>query len=128
MKQKKYQGYKDLTVYQPAYNTAIEIFNETKHFPKEEKYALIDQIRRSSRSVASNISESWGKRMYRNYFINKLSDSYAESLETQTWLDFSMDHRYIKKDRYDDISEKYDKICAMLFGMMRKPEKFVIKL
>ncbi len=75
---------------------AMEIFELTKNFPKEEKYSLIDQIRRSSRSVPANISESWGKRMYRSHFVNKLSDSYAEANETQTWLDFSFAHGYMK--------------------------------
>ena len=62
------KGYKDLEVYQLSFRMALEIFEETKGFPKEEKYSLIDQIRRSSRSVSSNIAEAWGKRMYRNHF------------------------------------------------------------
>jgi len=92
------KGYKDLDVYQLSYRMAVEIFEETKNFPKEEKFSLTDQIRRSSRSVASNIAESWGKRLYRNHFISKLSDSYAEANETQTWLDFSIAHHTCKKN------------------------------
>ena len=122
------KGYKDLRVYRLSFETAIEIFEETKSFPKEEKYSLTDQIRSSSRSVSANIAEAWGKRMYRNHFVNKLSDSYAESNETQTWLDFSLSHRYIKKERHKYFSEKYDQICRMLFSMMKSPEKFIISL
>ena len=78
------KGYKDLEVYKLSYRMSIEIFIETKNFPREEKYSLIDQVRRSSRSVPVNIAEAWGKRMYRNHFVNKLSNSYAEANETQT--------------------------------------------
>lgn len=124
----KYSGHKDLIVYQLAYQTAIEIYNETMNFPRDEKYSLIDQIRRSSRSVASNIAESWGKRMYPNHFVSKLSDSYAESLETQTWLDFSLSHNYLTKERYGYLHGNYARICAMLFNMMRRPDKFLISI
>ncbi|MCK4330070.1 four helix bundle protein [candidate division WOR-3 bacterium] len=122
------KGYKDLDVYQLSYKMAIEIFEETKNFPKEEKFSLTDQIRRSSRSIASNIAESWGKRMYRNHFVNKLSDSYAEANETQTWLDFSLSHSYMNKERYDYFTDNYDHISRMLFNMMKNPEKFLLKL
>ena len=107
---------------------AIEIFIETKNFPREEKYSLIDQVRRSSRSVPVNIAEAWGKRMYRNHFVNKLSNSYAEANETQTWLDFCFSHEYLKKDRYKYFSENYDHICRMLFNMMKNPGKFLFTL
>lgn len=122
------KGHKDLDVYQLSYRMAIEIFEETKGFPKEEKYSLTDQIRRSSRSVPVNISEAWGKRMYHNHFVSKLSDSYAEANETQTWLEFSLAHGYIKKERYKYFSENYDHICRMLFNMMKHPEKFLLSL
>ena len=122
------KGYKDLQVYQLSYRIAIEIFEETKGFPKEEKFSLTDQICKSSRSIPANISEAWGKRMYRNHFVNKLSDSYAESNETQTWLDFCLSHNYVKKERYEYFSENYDHISRMLFNMMRNPEKFLMSL
>ena len=89
------KGYRDLEVYRLSFKMALEIFEETKNFSKEEKYSLTDQIRRSSRSVSGNIAEAWGKRMYRNHFVSKLSDSYAEANETQTWLDFSLAHHYL---------------------------------
>lgn len=122
------KGYRDLEVYKLAFKMALEIFEETKGFPAEEKYSLVDQVRRSSRSVASNIAEAWGKRMYRNHFVSKLSDSYAEANETRTWLDFSLAHHYIGEDQYDYFAENYDHICRMLFNMMKNPEKFLITL
>jgi len=78
--------------------------------------------------VPVNISEAWGKRMYRNHFVNKLSDSYAEANETMTWLDFSYSHHYLKKERYDYFYENYDHICRMLFNMMKNPDKFILTL
>lgn len=122
------RGYRDLKVYHLSFEMAPEVFEETKRFPRDEKYALTDQIRRSSRSVSGNIAEAWGKRMYRNHFVSKLSDRYAEANETQTWLDFGLAHRYIEKDRHRYFSENYDHICRMLFNMMRSPEKFLLTL
>ena len=122
------KGYKDLDVYKLSYKMALEMFEETKKFPKEEKYALIDQLRRSSRSIPANIAESWGKRMYRNHFVSKLSDSYAEANEALTWLDFSFSHNYLEKERYEYFNENYDHICRMLFNMMKNPDKFLFKL
>ena len=107
---------------------ALEIFEETKNFSKEEKYSLTDQIRRSSRSVSGNIAEAWGKRMYRNHFVSKLSDSYAEANETQTWLDFSLAQHYLDRERYNYFTENYDHICRMLFNMMKHPGKFLVTL
>jgi len=124
----KFKGYKDLEVYKLAFKMALETYEETKKFPKEEKYSLTDQIRRSSRSVPVNISEAWGKRMYRNHFVSKLSDSYAEANETQTWFDISYAHAYMKKEKYDYFTENYDHLCRMLFNMMKNPEKFILKL
>jgi four helix bundle protein len=77
------RGYRDLKIYQLAYKLAMEIFHETKTFPKEERYSLTDQIRRSSRSVAANIAEGFRKRRYPNMFISKMADSDAEATETQ---------------------------------------------
>jgi four helix bundle protein len=124
----KLAGYKDLDVYQLSYKMGFEIFDETRTFPKEERYSLTDQIRRSSRSVPANIAEAWGKRMYKNHFVSKLSDSYAEAHETQVWLDYSHDHQYLTDERYDYFCENCDHICRMLFNMMKSPDKFIIKI
>ena len=121
-------GCRDLDVYKLLYKMALEIFEETKKFPKEEKYSLTDQIRRSSRSVVANIGEAWGKRMYRSHFVSKLSDTYTEAYETQVWLDFAKAHEYLANERHDYFTDNYDHICRMLFSMMKNPDKFLIKL
>ena len=87
MEKKSYRGFRDLIVYQLSYKLAVEIFEITKTFPKEEKYALVDQIRRSSRSVPANIAEAWSRRRYPKSFVNKLIDSLGEESETEVWLD-----------------------------------------
>lgn len=120
------QGHKDLKVYQLAYKSAMEIFNESKAFPIEERYSLTDQIRRSSRSVATNIAEAFRKRRYRNMFVKKLSDSDAEATETQVWLDFSLDCGYLSRESYEKLVKGYEEIGKMLGSMMSTPEKFKI--
>jgi four helix bundle protein len=85
----QYRGFRDLKVYQLSYQLALEIFEITKEYPKEELYSLTDQIRRSSRSTPSNIAEAWRRRRYPKSFVNKLTDSLTEESETEVWLDFS---------------------------------------
>src|SRR5574341_873849 len=89
------KGHRDLKVYQLAYKMAMEIFQVSKGFPKEEKYSLTDQIRRSSRSVAANIAEGFRKRQYPKMFVSKLADADGEAAETQVWLDFARDCEYL---------------------------------
>jgi len=84
-------SFRDLRVYQMAYTLAMDIFQESKSFPKEEQHSLIDQIRRSLRSVAGNIAEGYRKRMYSKMFVSKMADADAEATETQVWLDFALD-------------------------------------
>ena len=118
------RGHKDLKVFQLAYKLAMEIFHESKSFPKEERYSLTDQIRRSSRSIAVNIAEAFRKRRYPNMFINKLSDSDAEATETQVWLDFSLDCGYLSHERHKQLAEGYEEVGRMLGSMIATPEKF----
>lgn len=120
------RGHRDLKVYQLAYTLAMQIFHDSKLFPKEERYSLMDQIRRSSRGVAANIAEAFRKRRYPNMFINKLSDSDAEAAETQVWLDFSRDCGYLSKERYEQLTKGYEEVGKMLGSMMATPEKFKI--
>jgi four helix bundle protein len=120
----KYRGYRDLKVYQLAYELALEIQNITKTFPKEEKYSLVDQIRRSSRSVPTNLAEAWKKRRYEKAFISKLIDCAGEAGETEVWLDFSKDFGYLNEKKYSELIDKYDEVNRMLYGMMDKSEKF----
>jgi len=118
------RGYRDLKVYQLAYKLAIEIFHESKSFPKEERYSLTDQIRRSSRSVAANIAEGFRKRKYPNMFVSKMADADSETAETQVWLDFAYDCGYLSKERHDKLIIGYEEIGKMLGSMIRSPEKF----
>ena len=120
----KYRGYRDLKVYQLSYKLALEIFEITKTFPPEEKYSLTDQIRRSSRSVPTNIAEAWRKRRYPKHFVNKLTDSSAEESETEVWLDFSKDLKYISIEKHEYFMENYDEVARMLSSMIDHPEKF----
>ena len=115
---------RELNVYKKAFDTAMEIFNISKNFPKEEQYALTDQIRRSSRSVCSNLAEGWRKRKYLAVFSNKLSDCAQEAAETQTWLEFALSCKYINKDIFACLDEKYEHIFAMLINMEKKAESF----
>lgn len=114
-----------MKVYKLAYGSAMEIFHISKDFPKEEKYSLTDQIRRSSRSVAVNIAEAYRKRRYPKHFTSKLTDADAEASETSTWLDFSKDCKYITTAQQQELSAKYDEIGRMLNSMASNPEKFL---
>jgi len=114
----------ELEVYQLAFEAAMEIFELTKSFPKEEKYSLVDQMRRSSRSVASNIAEAFRKRRYEKAFVAKLSDSEGEAAETQVWLNFSYCCKYISEDKRKNLSKKYDYIIGKLVNMIKHPDKW----
>ncbi|MDD5223212.1 MAG: four helix bundle protein [bacterium] len=122
---KKYGGYKDLKVFQLSYRLAMEIFKATKKFPREERHSLVNQIRRSSRSIPANLAESWKKRKYPKMFVAKLIDAAGEAGESEVWLDFSLDCGYLPKDKYDYFVDGYDEINRMLFGMIEKSDKFV---
>ncbi|MGC4128650.1 MAG: four helix bundle protein [Bergeyella sp.] len=119
--------HKDLRVYQSAFNTAMEIFVVSKTFPKEERYSLTDQIRRSSRSVCANITEAWRKRRYPKSFVAKLNDSESEAGETQNWLDFAFACDYISEEDYKDLYQKYDYIIGMLVKMIDQSEQWTIQ-
>ena len=118
------KNYRDLDVYQLAFNSAMRIFEISKKWPKEEKYSLTDQIRRSSRSVCGNIAEAWRKRRYPAHFVSKLSDSDAESAETEVWLDFAFDCGYLEQQDHIELRDHYDHICRMLTNMMNDPESW----
>jgi four helix bundle protein len=121
---KQIRSVRELEVYKLAFETAMEIFEISKKFPNEERYSLTDQIRRSSRSVCSNISEGWRKLRYKAVFLNKLSDSAQEAAETQTWLEFALACNYINEKIFNKLDEKYEHIFAMLITMERKVESF----
>ena len=118
------RSYKELIVYQKAFRLGMEIFVVTKDFPKEEKYSLTDQIRRSSRSVAANIAEAWARKNYPKSFVNKLTDALGEEYETEVWLDFSFESNYINKETHDKLLTEYDEVRKILLSMITNPEKF----
>jgi len=126
-KKLNYNGYRDLKVFQLSYKLAMDIFETTKTFPKEEKYSLTDQIRRSSRSIAANIAEAWKKRIYPKMFVSKLIDATGEAGETEVWLRISKDSGYLPQEKYEKLISGYDEVNRMLYGMVEKHKKFTVK-
>jgi len=120
----KIRTHKDLDVYLLSFAAGMEIFELSKNFPKEEKYSLTDQIRRSSRSVSGNIAEAWRHRRYPKLFISKLSLSEGEAAETQVWLDYAFACEYIEKSIHQELLTKYDHIIGKLVNMINKPENW----
>jgi four helix bundle protein len=117
------QTYKELRVYQAAIDAAMRVFEITKRFPPEERFSVVDQIRRSSRSVCSNIGEAWRKRRYAAHFTSKLSDSEAEAEETRVWLDLALRCQYISFAEASELDESSDRIFGQLVRMIEHPEK-----
>jgi four helix bundle protein len=118
------QGFRDLKVYQMAFDLAMEIFQESKKFPVEEKYSLTDQIRRASRSVAANIGEGYRKKQYPKMFVSKMADADGEATETQVWLDFAHRYGYLSSLRQIELREGYEEVGRMLGGMIAHSERF----
>lgn len=112
----------ELRVYEQSFEAAMRIFELSKLWPVEERYALTDQIRRSSRSVCANLGEAWRKRRYRKHFVSKLSDADAEAAETRTWLRFAKECDYLTTPEFKDLDRSYDRICGGLVNMMRNPD------
>ena len=116
--------FRDLIVYQRAFKAAMRVFEITRAFPADEKYSLTDQVRRSSRSVCSNLAEGWRKRKYEAVFKNKITDSMQEASETQCWLEFSLACKYINQETFDEIDSEYEELIAMLNSMEMNSGKF----
>ena len=116
------KNYRDLKVYDLAFEAAMRLFELTKSWPKEERYALIDQVRRSSRSVCANLAEAWRKRRYPAHFVSKLSDADAEAAETEVWVDVAHRCGYIDAEIHAALRDTYDHICRMLTKMMQRPK------
>ncbi|KMQ63549.1 30S ribosomal protein S23 [Chryseobacterium sp. BLS98] len=116
--------HQDLKVFQKSFEMAMQVYELSKSFPKEELYSLTDQIRRSSRSVSANISEAWGKRKYEKSFIAKLTDSEGEARETQTWLQFALACNYINEEQFSNLNNQYNQIIGMLVIMISQSEKW----
>jgi four helix bundle protein len=121
------RSYKDLRVFQNAFDAAMDIFTLTKKFPVEEKYSMVDQIRRSSRSVCVNLAEAWRKRRYRAAFIAKLSDSESEACETQVWIEFAKSCGYLNETECERLDDVYELIMGQIIKMINNADKWLIK-
>ena len=118
---------KELEVYKEAYRLSMEIFELSKAWPKEEKYALTDQVRRSSRSICANLREAWAKRRYEAHFVNKLTDCDGENSETDTWLDYSRDCGYLAEVDPRQLSETCRAVGGRLGSMMNNAHTSITK-
>lgn len=118
------QKCKDLDVYNESFDLAMDIFDETKKFPKEELYSLANQVRRSSRSIPANVREGFAKRKYPDVFARHLNDALGSSEETLAWLDFAHKCGYITKDSHSSFTIRYEKIGRMLYKLMQNWRKF----
>ena len=116
--------FRDLEVYRRAFDAAMRLYEISKTFPMEERYSLVDQIRRSSRSVCSNLAEAWRKRKYIAVFKNKLTDAMQEASETQSWLEFCIACKYIQQEEFNNLDEEYEGIILMINSMDKNADKF----
>ena len=120
----KISSFKELQVYQRAFELQQRVFEITKKFPKEELYSLTDQFRRSSRSIGANISEAWQKRRYAAHFVSKLTDADGEQAETQHWIATAFACKYITTAEHDDLMDTCLDIGRKLGSMIASPEKW----
>ena len=121
------ESYKDLRVFLNAMDAAMRIFELTKDFPPEEKYSMVDQMRRSSRSACTNIGEAWRRRRYRAAFIAKLNDSESEACETQVWVEFARRCEYLEEETCQELDATYDKIMGQIVRMVIDADKWLIR-
>ncbi|MEM6782339.1 MAG: four helix bundle protein [Bacteroidota bacterium] len=117
-------SFRELRVYRLAFEAATAIYEHSKRWPKEERYALTDQIRRPSRAVCANIAEAWYKRPYPKHFASKLTDAEAEAGETQAWLDFALNAHLIDREHYDRLNAQYDRVLGALVTMRRSAARW----
>ena len=121
------RSFRELKVWQKAMDLAMEVFEQTKGFPAEERYALTDQIRRSSRSVVSNTAEAWRKRRYPAAFVSKINDAEGEAAETQTHLEIARRCRYVEDSFAQRLDSEYEEVLSMLVAMAAHPEQWTIR-
>ena len=126
-KSKFIRNHEDLEVYRIAFDAAMEIFKLSKNFPKEEKYSLTDQIRRSSRSVCANLAEAWRRRRYKGSFLLRLNDAEAESAETQVWLKFAVKCHYLDTDIARKLYGQYNHILGLIVTMTNSADRWLLK-
>ena len=121
------QSHKELDVYKLAFEAAMRIFEVSKGFPREETYSLTDQIRRSSRSVCSNVAEAWRKRRYEAAFVSKLNEAESEAAETQTWIGFAIECDYISGELGQELHQTYDYIIGKLVNVIINPRSWILR-
>jgi four helix bundle protein len=109
-----------------AFESAMVIFEATRDFPKEERYSLTDQIRRSARSVAGNLAEAWGKRLYEGSFVSKLTDAHGEACETQSWIAFAVRCNYLQRERGLELHQAYESVISLIVSIRRNADKWII--
>lgn len=117
-------NFRNLAAYKKAFALAMDVFEMTKKFPKDERYSLTDQMRRSSRSVCSCIGEAYRKRQYEGFFVNKASDADSENTETRVWFDFSVACKYITNDTWNTLESRAEEVGKLLNHMIENPEKY----
>ena len=123
---KQIRSHAELEVYRKAFDAAMQIFELSKKFPKEETYSLTDQVRRASRSVCANTAEAWRKRRYEAAFASKLSDAEGEAAETQVWLQFAVKCAYLERDAAASLYQTYDEVLSILVDMIHHAEQWIL--
>src|SRR3954462_11244775 len=118
------KSFRDLNVYRLARQSAQRVFEVSKALPPEERYALTDQIRRSSRAVKAMVAEAWARRRYKAAFINKIDEALGEAMETQSWLDDALDCNYISKAEFQELDSRFQRIGGMLTRMIDRADDF----
>ena len=126
MEKRLIRTHRDLEIYKKAFDLAMELFRASKTFPKDERYSLTDQIRRSSRSVCTNLAEAWRKRRYEASFISKLSDAEAEAAETQVWVEFAIECGYLEQKTAERIYASYDNILGKIVTLINDPHPWLL--
>ncbi len=121
------KSFKDLIVYNKSFDLAMEIYHISKKFPRDEIYSLTSQIRRSSRSVCSNLAESYRKRQYPAHFVSKISDADMENSETQVWIDFAYGCSFITQDMKDNLVRQSEEVGKLLYHMIKNPDNYFSK-
>src|SRR5262245_49658926 len=120
------QSHTDLECYRKAFEAAMELFEHSTRFPKEEIYSLTDQMRKSSRSVCANLGEAWRKRRYRAAFVSKLNECEGEAAETQTWIEFAVRCGYLDREAAKALYQTYDEVLRMLVAMICDPDPWLL--
>ena len=123
---KMVQSHTELESYRKAFEAAMNLFERSKAFPKEETYSLTDQVRRSSRSVCANLAEAWRRRRYRAAFINKLNECEGEAAETQTWIEFAVRCNYLDRDCGRILYQAYEEVLRLLVAMIQDADRWLL--